>query len=108
MRRNIAPVREPVFEAHIELTQKDGRKLKLPIIFDKTTRPWAEFFRNLASQSATGAEAEIAEDLFSGISPAPLRILPGEVELFGGATPAAASSANQLSGWARHFMLMGG
>lgn len=105
MRRNIAPVREPVFDAHIEITGKDGRKVKLPLIFDKTTRPWAEFFANLASQSAAGHEAEISEDLFAAISPTTARPSPSDQDLFGGSS--SATQLRELSGFARHFLFMG-
>lgn len=103
MRRNVAPIREPVFDAHVEIKQRDGRVLKLPIVFDRTTRPWTQFFANLTGQAASGSEAEIAEDLFAGISPVPPSAGTSEQDLFGNLP----SASRELSSLARHFLFMG-
>lgn len=106
MRTNIPPIREQVFEAYIELPQKNGPAVRVPIIFTKTTRPWAEFFMNLSRQANTGAEAEISEDLFAAISPTSARLAASEQDLFGGAS-SAAQPLRDLSGFARYFLFMG-
>lgn len=108
MRKNIPPIREAVFEAFIEMPQRNPNlpRVRLPIVFTKTNRVWAEFFANLASQSATGAEAEIAEDLFAGISPLPQAAGPSEQDLFGALASAPAGSS-EISSLARHFLFMG-
>ena len=106
MRTNVPPIREQVFEAFVELPQKNGLPaIRLPIVFTKTTRPWTEFFTNLSRQANSGAEAEIAEDLFAGISPVQVGRNPTEQDLFGSMPPAPASS--RLESLARHFLLMG-
>lgn len=104
MRKNIPPLREQVFEAYVEFPQRNGLPLRLPIVFTKTTRPWATFFANLSTQAHTGAEAEIAEDLFAGISPVPPQHQPSEQELFGNLP---STTTRELSSLARHFLFMG-
>ena len=117
MRTNVPPIREPFFEAFVELPNG----IKLPIKFKGTTRPWAEWANNLARQSNEGAEAELAEDLFSGISPEPVRPDPSEADLFGNQTTQIVQSqassevdlfgnvpqARQSASLLRHFLLMG-
>lgn len=122
MRKNIPPIREPVFDAVVEVPQKNGLPpLRLPLKFLKTNRPWAEFFANLSTQANTGAEAEIAEDLFAGISPLPSGRNLSEQDLFGGLSSSGASRAvtgedpfaaplpasPRLDSLARYFLLMG-
>lgn len=121
MRTNIPPIREQVFEAYVEIPQKTGQPLRFPIVFTKTTRPWAQYFINLSRQANSGSEAEIAEDLFAGISPSPA-VRAGSIEdLFGvlPSTPPRSAGAGEdpfgapaekprdLSPLARHFLLMG-
>lgn len=124
MRKNVPPIREPVFDAYIELPQRNSNlpPVRIPIKFEKTTRPWAQFFANLAGQANTGAEAEIAEDLFSGVSPVPSVREATEQDLFGNLSAVATREAteqdlfgglpsplpgSELSSLARHFLFMG-
>lgn len=120
MRTNIPPIREPFFEAYVELPNQNPNlpAIRLPIKFKGTTRPWAEWASNLARQSNAGHEAEIAEDLFSGISPEPGRADATEADLFGAASAPVSQPSEQdlfgalpqplqLSSLARHFLLMG-
>lgn len=101
MRTNIPPIREPFFEAYVEFPNQNPNlpPIRLPIKFNGTTRPWSEWVNNLARQSNEGAEAELAEDLFSGISPEPPRLEQSEADLFGApSSPAQQPSEQDLFG----------
>lgn len=97
MRTNTPPIREPFFEAYVELPNQNPNlpPIRLPIKFNGTTRPWSEWANNLARQSNAGAEAEIAEDLFAGISPEPSGSQPSEQDLFGNTPSAVAQQSSE-------------
>lgn len=108
-RKNIPPIREPVFDAFIELPPKVRGQppIRLPMRFRQTTREWAEYFNNLSNQSATAADDLGIEALFGDTGRHPESRAQPELNVFdslpggGTATPARAS-------FLRHFLLMGG
>lgn len=97
MRTNIPPIREPFFEAYVEIPNQNPNlpPIRLPIKFNGTTRPWSEWANNLSRQSNAGAEAELAEDLFSGISPEPSRLDQSEADLFGSVASVVAQQSSE-------------
>lgn len=94
---NIPPIREPFFDAYVEIRQG----VRLEVKFKQTSRPWAQWATNLSKQTADVVVSQATDDLFGSLPATPRAQI--EFGVFDSPSGAPAAAPSLL----RHFLLMG-